>query len=247
MSQFTVLGVPIRNVTRPEAVELIEPLLKNRRRPAESVYFVNANALNHAAADPEYRQVLADGDFVFADGTGVRWAARLQGVRIAENMVGTDFVPHLFRATAGRGFSYFLLGADTRTIELAADYARRTFNGWTLAGHHHGYLTNPAALAEAIARINAARPDVLLVGMGNPLQERWIDRHRAELDVGLCFGIGGLFDHWAANISRAPGWLRWLGHEWLWLLCQQPGKKAGRYLIGNPLFMLRVLRERCGF
>ena len=169
-----------------------------------------------------YRQVLNAADFVFADGTGVRWAARLQGVRILENMVGTDFVPTLFQATAGRGYSYFMLGADAQTIAAAADYARRTFPGWTQAGYHHGYLTDEALVSAAIDQINAARPDVLLVGMGNPLQERWIHQHLPRLNVGVCLGIGGLFDYWAGNVSRAPAWLRRLGHEWLWRLCQQP-------------------------
>ena len=202
--------------------------------------------MNLAAADPAYRQVLNAADFVFADGTGIHWAAHFQGVRVAENMVGTDFVPLLFQQTAGRGYSYFMLGADARTIALAADYARRNFPGWRQTGCHQGYLTDERANAAAIAEINAARPDVLLVGMGNPLQERWIHRHLPELNVGVCLGIGGLFDYWAGNVSRAPQWLRRLGHEWLWRLLQQPAIKAHRYLIGNPLFLARVFRERYG-
>jgi N-acetylglucosaminyldiphosphoundecaprenol N-acetyl-beta-D-mannosaminyltransferase len=62
--------------------------------------------------------------------------------------------------------------------------------------------------------------------------------------VPLCLGIGGLFDYWAGSVSRAPGWLRRWGHEWLWRLYQQPRQKARRYLIGNPLFLARVVRER---
>jgi N-acetylglucosaminyldiphosphoundecaprenol N-acetyl-beta-D-mannosaminyltransferase len=185
-------------------------------------------------------------DYVFADGTGVRWAAKLQGVRVLENINGTDFVPGWFEKTAGRGHSYFLLGADFKTIELAADHAKRNFNGWKQAGFHHGYLNDEAATAGAIACINAVEPDVLLVGMGNPLQERWILQHLPKLNVSVCLGIGGLFDFWAGNVSRAPGWLRSAGHEWLWRLYQQPGQKLRRYVLGNPLFLARILRERLG-
>jgi exopolysaccharide biosynthesis WecB/TagA/CpsF family protein len=243
---FSVLGVSIRNSTRLKAIEQLENVLVHRNSRPASVFFVNAHTLNKAASDPSYRDVLNAADYVFADGTGVRWAAQLQNIRIRENMVGTDFVPALFEKTAGRGHTYFLLGADAKTIVLAADYARRKFSGWTQVGFHHGYLTDAATLAAAIEQINAARPDVLLVGMGNPLQERWIHRHHAQLDVGVCLGVGGLFDHWAGNINRAPRWLLKLGHEWLWLLWQQPRLKAGRYLIGNPLFLARILRERFG-
>ena len=178
---FTVLGVRIHNVTRREAVELLEQAIGRHDDRAVSVFFVNAHTLNLAAADPSYRDALNAADFVFADGTGVRWAARLQGVRILENMVGTDFTPMLLRETAGRGYSYFMLGADARTIPVAADYARRTFPGWTQAGFHHGYLTDDAMTSAAIDQINAARPDVLLVGMGNPIQERWIQETSAAV------------------------------------------------------------------
>jgi N-acetylglucosaminyldiphosphoundecaprenol N-acetyl-beta-D-mannosaminyltransferase len=242
--QFSLLGVRIHNVARPQAIGLLEEIIRRRDGRSNSVFFVNAHTLNLAATDTAYRDALNSGDFVFADGTGVRWAARLHGVRVAENLVGTDFVPVMFQATAGRGYSYFMLGADPATVAAAADYARRSFPGWTLAGCHHGYLTDEAITSAAIEQVNAARPDVLLVGMGNPLQEQWISRHLPQLQVPVCLGIGGLFDYWAGNVSRAPGWLRRLGHEWVWRLLQQPRLKARRYLIGNPLFLARVLRGR---
>jgi N-acetylglucosaminyldiphosphoundecaprenol N-acetyl-beta-D-mannosaminyltransferase len=244
LPRFSLLGVRIHNVARPLAIAMLEESIRRREGRAKGVFFVNAHTLNLAAADPSYRETLNSGDFVFADGTGVRWAARLRGVRVAENLVGTDFVPAMFQSTAGRGYSYFMLGADAATIPVAADYARRMFSGWTQAGFHHGYLTDEADASAAIAKINAARPDVLLVGMGNPVQEEWIRRHLPQLRVPVCMGIGGLFDYWAGNVSRAPRWLRRLGHEWLWRLFQQPNLKARRYLVGNPLFLARVLRER---
>jgi N-acetylglucosaminyldiphosphoundecaprenol N-acetyl-beta-D-mannosaminyltransferase len=254
LPQFSLLGVRVHNAARREAIARLEAIIRRRNgseraeahptgRPA-SVFFVNAHTLNLASADSSYRATLNGADFVLADGTGVRWAARLHGVRVAENMVGTDFVPEMFRTTAGRGYCYFMLGADARTIAAAADYAARAFPGWRLAGWRPGYLGEGAALSAALAEINAARPDVLLVGMGNPLQEQWIRQWLPRLAVGVCLGIGGLFDYWAGNVSRAPRWLRWLGHEWAWRLLQQPRLKASRYLLGNPLFIARVLREK---
>jgi N-acetylglucosaminyldiphosphoundecaprenol N-acetyl-beta-D-mannosaminyltransferase len=118
------------------------------------------------------------------------------------------------------------------------------FPGWRQAGYRQGYLSDEALTLAAIEEVNAAQPDVLLVGMGNPIQEQWISRCLPRLRVSVCLGIGGLFDYWAGNVSRAPVWLRHLGHEWLWRLLQEPRLKAGRYLVGNPLFMARVLRER---
>ena len=242
--RFSVLGVRIDNLACPAAIDLLEQGINSRPVRAASVYFVNAHTINLAAADPAFRETLNSGDFVFGDGTGVRWAARLQGVRVADNLAGTDFVPAMFRTTADRGYSYFMLGADKNTIRAAADYARRTFPGWTLAGAHHGYLTDGNTAKSVIEQINAARPDVLLVGMGNPIQEEWIRSNQELLDASLCLGVGGLFDFWAGTVSRAPLWIRRRGHEWVWRLFQQPRLKARRYLIGNPLFLARVLREK---
>jgi N-acetylglucosaminyldiphosphoundecaprenol N-acetyl-beta-D-mannosaminyltransferase len=243
MPQFSVLGVRIHNISRHEAISRIEEIIPRRASRSVGVFFVNAHTLNLAAADPSYRETLNSGDYVFADGTGVRWAARIQGVRVVENMVGTDFVPEMFQETVGRGYSYFMLGGDMATIEAAADYARRMFPGWRQAGFHQGYLNDETSSA-TIEQIIAARPDVLLVGMGNPIQEQWIVRHLSRLNVPVCMGIGGLFDYWAGNVSRSPRWIRSFGHEWVWRLFQQPRLKARRYLIGNPLFLFRVLRER---
>jgi N-acetylglucosaminyldiphosphoundecaprenol N-acetyl-beta-D-mannosaminyltransferase len=242
--QFSVLGVRVHNIARGQAIAAIEETLRRHDDQTKSVYFVNAHTLNLAAADPKYRDTLNAGDLVLADGVGVRWAARLRGVRVADNLNGTDFVPALFHATANRGYSFFLLGANVATIERAADYARRTFSGWTLSGSHHGYLADEALDSAVVKTINAARPDVLLVGMGNPIQEQWIERHLPQLRVGVCLGVGGLFDFWAGNVPRAPRWLRRLGHEWVWRFCQEPRRMARRYLVGNPLFLARVLCRR---
>ena len=240
--KLSVLGVEITDVTTQRAIGLLEEMIRQYRGRTRRVFFVNAHTLNLAAADVEYRNVLRAADCVFGDGTGVRWASYLQGASVRDNLVGTDLVPSLFRETAGRGYSYFLLGSDQQTISRAARYAENEFPGWVQAGRHHGYLTSAELTARAIRRINRARPDVLLVGMGNPRQERWIHAHQHELDVPVCMAVGGLFGYWAGDVQRAPVWLRRGGAEWLGILLQQP-HKARRYLLGNPLFLMRILCE----
>ncbi len=244
--RVTILGVELTDVTVKRAVDIIEEMVLDRSQRARSIYFVNAHTLNLAQADAGYRETLNAADHVFGDGTGVRWGARLQGIRVQDNLVGTDLVPALFYEKAGRGYSYFLLGSDEKTIESAASYARADFDGWNQAGFHHGYLTSDELTEAAIEQINQARPDVLLVGMGNPLQECWIARYKDRLQVPVVMGIGGLFDYWADNVSRAPLWLRKAGHEWLWRLYQQPRDKAHRYLVGNPLYLFHICREQWG-
>lgn len=240
--RLSILGVEITDVPRRRALGLLEETIRQHHGCTRSVFFVNAHTLNLAAAEEAYREVLRGADYVFGDGTGVRWASYLQGAPVRDNLVGTDLVPALFRETAGRGYRYFLLGSDRQTIQRAAGHAEEAFPGWSQTGYHHGYLTTPELTARAIRQINRARPDVLLVGMGNPLQERWIHAHRHELEVPVCMAVGGLFGYWAGDLRRAPRWLRNRGAEWLGILLQQP-HKARRYLLGNPLFLIRILRE----
>lgn len=240
--RVSVLGVEIANVTRGRAIGLLDEMIRGHDGLARTVFIVNAHTLNLAASEPSYREVLRAADLVFGDGTGVRWAALLRRAWVRDNLVGTDLIPALFRQTAGRGYRYFLLGGDEPTIAKAARHARETFPGWTQAGYHHGYLTDPGLNDQVIHRINRTKPHLLLVGMGNPLQEHWIDNYRDLLDVPVCMAVGGLFGYWAGTLWRAPGWLRGCGAEWLGILLQQP-HKARRYLLGNPLFLIRVLRE----
>ncbi|GAB4568447.1 MAG: WecB/TagA/CpsF family glycosyltransferase [Rhizobacter sp.] len=240
---LSVLGVPVTDVTMEHALSLLHGLLQQQPIRAHGIYFVNAHTLNTACDEPDYREVLQEADRVFGDGTGVRWAARLiHGTKLKDNVNGTDLVPLMFSRWADRGLRYYLLGNTPERIEQAAAYAQRAFPGWTLAGCHHGYL-GPDDHAGVVEKINASGAHLLLVGMGNPKQERWIHNHRAQLKVPLCLATGGLFDYWVGDLVRAPLWVRRLGFEWLSLLIRQP-HKARRYLIGNPLFLLRVARSR---
>jgi N-acetylglucosaminyldiphosphoundecaprenol N-acetyl-beta-D-mannosaminyltransferase len=237
--RLSVLGVLVNNLTESQAVALMEDLI-NDSSLTRAIYFVNAHTLNTATGDRQYRTLLNRAFCVFGDGTGVRWAARCHGVRMQANLNGTDLVPRFFHDTAGRGYRYFLLGSSTETIGKAADTACRRFPEWELAGVHHGFVFGDEAKSlAAIDMINRARPHLLLVGMGNPRQEQWIDRYLPHIHVPLIMGTGGLFDHWAGNLKRASYWVRRIGCEWVQLLLQQP-HKCRRYLLGNPLFLARI-------
>jgi N-acetylglucosaminyldiphosphoundecaprenol N-acetyl-beta-D-mannosaminyltransferase len=239
---ISILGVHITDMTKQQAVSRIEEMIRNYQGRTRNVFFVNAHTLNLAAVDENYRHVLNSADYVFGDGTGVRWAAKLQNIRVRDNLVGTDLTPQLFQTTAGKGYRYFMLGASEDSIRRAARFARDNFPGWTQAGYHHGYVHEGNLSAEVVRQINDARPHVLLVGMGNPLQEQWLHAHRRQLRVPVCLGVGGLFNYWSGEIRRSPSWLRSIGSEWLGILFQQPGKMR-RYLLGNPLFLWRIFRE----
>jgi N-acetylglucosaminyldiphosphoundecaprenol N-acetyl-beta-D-mannosaminyltransferase len=236
-----VLGVDVTNDSEDEALARLSAMVEGRG--CHLVFFVNAHTLNLAAGDAEYRRVLNAADLVYGDGTGVRWAARARSIELKANLNGTDLTPRLFDQLSGRGHTYFILGTPEDRVPHVAEGARQRFPGWTLAGYHHGFIHEPAATRRVIEQINRCRPDVLLVGMGNPLQETWLHVHRDQLDVRLGLAIGGLLDYWAGNLRRAPKVMRSAGVEWMYILAQQPWKLR-RYAVGNPLFIARLLAWR---
>ncbi|MBX3532203.1 MAG: WecB/TagA/CpsF family glycosyltransferase [Rhizobiaceae bacterium] len=233
--QVTILGVRFTDLLFDEAVEKLARAAAGRT--PRSVFIANASTLNHAARDPAYRRTLNAADLTLGDGTGVRWAARLRRRPLQANLNGTDLVPALIARTPG--IRVFLLGGTQATAGAAATKFAGLFPHAHLAGWHHGYFDH-ARPAEIFAEINRSRPHLVLVGFGNPLQERFIAEHRAAIDAPLVIGVGGLFGFWAGSRRRASSTLRRAGMEWLHILLTEKGK-ARRYILGNPAFLLRMV------
>lgn len=235
-----VLGVEITNTTMAETLDWIAA--RARTRPTSILAFVNSDCLNQAVEDPEYLGTLRRSERVVPDGIGVRLAARFQGYDIAENVNGTDMLPLLCERAVADGLSLYFLGARPGVAAAAADAMRGRHPGLTVAGVRDGYFSAEEE-DSVVAEINASRADVLLVALGAPRQEAWLDRHRDDLDVGVAMGVGGLFDFYSGRIPRAPVWVREVGAEWVWRLAQEPGRLWRRYLVGNPLFLRRAYAE----
>jgi len=232
-----VLGVVIRCMTTSEVMNELKRFMHDGQ--PHSVYIVNAATANLCYQDPAYRRLVNRGHLVLNDGTGVRWAARWQGERLDHNHVGTDLVPRLCADGREWGLRVFLLGGRPGVASRAAETLAHRFPGIRIVGHRHGFV-RPVDDEDVCREINAARPHLLLVAMGNPLQEIWIDRNLIRLRSALVIGVGGLFDHLAGNLRRAPKWVRSAGCEWVQILLQQPHKWR-RYLLGNPLFLYRMI------
>lgn len=202
-----------------------------------ALFIANAATLNLACDDDSYRCVLNSADLVFGDGTGVRWAARARGVDLHANLNGTDLIPELIKRQDR--VRVFLLGGSPQSSERIRARFAELFPNAILAGNHHGYFDHE--LSDGVTSIiNDAEPDLLLVGFGNPLQERWIAANRSKLNAPLMVGVGGLFDFWTGQRRRAPRLMRSWGMEWLHILVTEP-HKARRYLLGNPIFLIRLL------
>jgi exopolysaccharide biosynthesis WecB/TagA/CpsF family protein len=235
-----ILGVDILDIDRTSAIQLLLSKLKNRE--ISNVFFVNAHSLNISCADNCYRDVLGKA-IVFCDGLGVDIASSwIYGSKFTDNLNGTDFIPEFF-AESEEPLRLFLLGGEEGVADRAASTISETFPLHQVVGTHHGFVQDEP-IEQLLRAINDTNPDVLLVAMGNPLQEKWIIDNRDKLEVPLAFGVGALLDFLSGTVVRAPGFILMLRCEWVWRLIQEPRRLFVRYLIGNPLFLYRVFRYR---
>lgn len=237
-----LLGVRFHRVTRQETVACLSDYFGKAQ--ARKVYIVNAHTLNVAWSDERFREILNASDLLLNDGTGVQIASRLVGRPFPDNLVGTDLVPELCQRAAKHHVGVFLLGGDSGVAEAAGKTLRQIIPDLVISGTHAGYF--PESAEARIARVvNESGAGILLVAMGNPIQEKWIHRNAPRLKCDVCMGVGGLFDHLSGRLRRAPLWMRRCGVEWVHILISQPHKWR-RYLVGNPLFLARALADRLG-
>jgi len=209
-----------------------------------NVAFVNAHSINTMNRDAEFADAVSRFHCIFADGIGLRWAAKAAGISLRDNVNGTDLFPLVCQEAARKDAWIYLLGSDAGISDTTARNMARAYPGLTIAGSAAGYFADAEEENRAIDAINASGAEILLVGMGVPRQEKWILENRHRLKPSVLVGVGGLFDYYSGNVARAPLWLRKRGLEWAWRLAQEPNRLAQRYLIGNAEFLVRLATHR---
>jgi N-acetylglucosaminyldiphosphoundecaprenol N-acetyl-beta-D-mannosaminyltransferase len=209
------------------------------------VAYVNAHVLNQSFSNPELRTALQASDLTYCDGYGVRLAARVIGLPVPHRMTGADWIWGFASLCQRHDRSMYLLGSDPGAAADAAAALRRWYPRLVVQGTHHGYFEMEGPHSERVLEhVAEHRPDVLLVGMGTPQQELWVDRYFERLDAGVVWTVGALFDYVAGRTPRAPHWLADHGFEWVFRLAVEPRRMWRRYLLGNPAFLWRVWEER---
>jgi len=234
-----LLGVDIDNLTTAETLDRIDATIA--ASGSLPLAFVNADCLNKAVLDAAYRTTLSSMALVLPDGIGVKLGARMSGLRIRDNVNGTDLFPLLCERLARSGRRLFLYGAAPGVADGVAAWVKRHHPDAVVCGTLDGFT---ASAGDAAQRIRDAHPDVVLVALGAPLQERWMAAHGAQTGAHVVMGVGGLFDFYSGRIPRAPMWMRRLSVEWMYRLWQEPRRMWRRYLIGNVVFLVRVWRHR---
>ena len=232
-----VLGVEFDAVTMAEAVERGMAMLDTAS--PDYVVTPNPEVVMVCREDPEAARAVANASLVLPDGIGVIYGAKMLGRPLPERVPGADFALHMMERMAASGRSVFLLGAKPGVAELAAKKLSARFPGLRIAGVHDGYFKEDGPVIDAI---NAAAPDLLLVCLGAPKQEKWMFENRDKLKVRLMAGLGGSLDVYAGVVERAPERWQRMNLEWLYRLKKEP-KRLGR-MMKLPKFLVCVAGER---
>ena len=235
-----ILDVNIDKVNQKQAVERVRELIQNRNQ-SSLVVTPNSEMLAMAAEDPELAGILNSADLATADGIGVVIASKILGEPLEERVAGFDLISRLFKEFADTDISLYFLGGKPGIVDRAAANLKNEYSSLNIAGYHHGYLDRESQ-QQVIAEINEKDIDLLLVGMGVPLQEKFLDKNLKKLNVGAAVTVGGSFDVLAGEVNRAPVWMQQAALEWFYRLLQEPSR-FGR-MLALPKFIFLVIKSK---
>ncbi|RXG63132.1 WecB/TagA/CpsF family glycosyltransferase [Candidatus Atribacteria bacterium 1244-E10-H5-B2] len=237
-NRIKLFQVGIDQVDNQKTIQKIEEFIVSKK--PHQIVTPDTLAVLLARKDPEYHAILKSADLVTPDGAGILWAATTLNYPLPERVTGIDIIHNICRLAAKKSYSLYLLGSYPGVASEAAKNLTKKYPGIKIVGTHHGYFGNEDSQncedvkndnsdrnkkeEEISAEIKEKRPDILLVGMGVPKQEKWICKNLDKLDVPVCMGVGGSFDVLSGRIPRAPLWMQRHGMEWIYRSIKQPNR-----------------------
>jgi N-acetylglucosaminyldiphosphoundecaprenol N-acetyl-beta-D-mannosaminyltransferase len=235
-----LLGVRVNALSIDQLISEIQECIKQERK----VYlaYVNVHAINIAYALSWFRDFLNQSHITFCDGFGIKLGAILTRQYLPYRFTPPDFMESICELAYRRGWRLFFLGAKPGVSQAVADDFQSRLPGLQIKTHH-GYFDKRHKSREnqqIVNEINQFQPQILVLGFGMPLQEKWIMENIESLNIKVAFPAGALFDYLSGQLPRAPHWMTDNGFEWLGRLVIEPGRLWRRYLIGNPLFFWRI-------
>lgn len=244
--KIEILDIKVDNVKIREARDRIDEYIRDYKvnnlsdEPGRLIVTPNSEMIVRAQDDNHLAQILNQADLSIPDGAGVVLASRILNKSLPERVAGFDFMQELLSLAVTKNYSVYLLGGKPRIIKKVQKEILSEYKGIEICGCHHGYLDNELE-HKVLTEINNLQPDFLFVGMGVPLQEKFLDRNLKKLKVKVAMTVGGSFDVLAGEVKRAPLWMQKFCLEWFYRLWHEPSR-LGR-MLALPKFMVLVLIE----
>ena len=239
-----MFGIKIDRISKSEVLEKIPGFIKSGR--AHLIVTLNIISIFEALADREFFEIINKASLRIADGIGVVLASRLSGNPVKERIPGIDLIYPICEFASKENFSLFFLGADEGITLQVKKNLLKSFSNLKIVGTHKGFF-NREEEKSLIEKIRMLKPDIVFVGMGQPLQEKWISENLIPMGIPVSIGIGGSFDVIAGKLKRAPKIFQTLGLEWLYRIIQEPSriKKWGRvHILFKKLFGISTFEKK---
>ena len=245
MARINFMNTEIDNLTMQEALEEIDNLIQTKK--GAYVVTPNVDHIVQLERGGEIVDVYKNADLILTDGKPLLWIAKWYGTPIKEKISGSDLFPRLCDMAAKKGYKMFFLGAAEGVAAKAAENLKKRFNGLQVVGTYSppfGFEKDHEEMEKIKEMIKEVNPDILIVGLGCPKQEKFMYHHSKELGVPISLGLGASFDFEAGNIKRAPKWMADHGLEWLFRITQDPKRMAKRYLVDDLLIFELAIKYR---
>jgi N-acetylglucosaminyldiphosphoundecaprenol N-acetyl-beta-D-mannosaminyltransferase len=241
--RYNVQGVAVSALTLDQACDLV---LGARGRPhAGYICTCTAHGIGEAQRDPAYRRILNRSWLTTPDGMPLVWLGRLRGFHAVTRVYGPDLMLAVCDRGRAAGLRHFFYGGGPGVTEMLREKLTARFPGLQVAGTFTPPFRELSGdeFAQLQTAVSAARADVVWVGLGTPKQDHFMAAHWDRLDAGVLVGVGAAFDFLSGQKKQAPRWMQCSGLEWLFRLGQEPRRLAYRYLVYNPLFLLRAAAQ----
>lgn len=244
-NKIKILNVDVDNYTLEEALERIDYFVREKK----NAYVVTPN-LDHVVMlerDKQFQKVYQEADMVLVDGKPLVWLAAMNRTPVKAKISGSDLFPKLAELCADKGYTMFFLGAQEGVAQKAAERLSQKYEGLKVVGTYspsYGFEKKSDELKLIIDNIKEAKPDVLIVGLGAPKQEKFIWKYRKKLQVPVSLGLGASLDFEAGEKKRAPVWMSEHGLEWLYRMIQEPKRLFKRYFIDGVMLIPLMIKYR---
>lgn len=237
-----LLGIKIHSLKVAELIDAIGEIAVQKRKCIFT--HVNIHAMNIAAKNSVFKNFLNNADINFCDGDGVRLGAVLQNKHIVEKITYNRFIYKLAAYSQDNNLSWYILGSKPGVTEIAEEKLNLQFPTLNIAGHHHGYINEEKVKAQVIEDIHRCQPNILILGMGMPYQERFLEENMEALSFNVALTGGAVFEYVSGKARMTPSIYYKLKLEWFYRFMHEPKRLFNRYVIGNPAFIIRVLVDK---
>jgi N-acetylglucosaminyldiphosphoundecaprenol N-acetyl-beta-D-mannosaminyltransferase len=238
-----VLGVGISAINLPQAVELILDAVQNNRKGYVAV--TGVHGVSEAQTDLEFRNILNNAFLNTPDGMPMSWVGRLQGFREMDRVYGPDLMLELAAASSSGDVRHFFYGGGPGVADALKESLEARFPGFTACGTYTPPFRplNAEEEGDLVRQMSGCRPDICWVGLSTPKQERFMAAYLSKLPVKIMIGVGAAFDMHSGRTKQAPFWMQRTGLEWFFRLTQEPKRLWRRYMVNNPLFVMRIVAQ----